>query len=569
MKKELIIKRIAFALFLLTGLCTFTISNKLSCKQFASSTSQGEVESDSTYISPQQFNIDVLHYNLRITIQPEQKLVSGDVTITALIKTDSLSEIMLNLYQNMFVDSLFIANTPCTYTQLPTNIEIRTNRLYRSHDTVSIRIVYHGTPKNIGFSSFQFGEFNGTPLTATLSEPYYSSTWFPCDDRPDDKALLDMYITSDSVFTSVSNGKLIEVLSHGDKKTYHWKTVYPIAPYLICFYSSKYTRFTDTYISADKDTMPIEYYVTPKHLEAAKKDFEGQPKMIAFFSKLFGEYPFIKEKYGIAEFLWQGGAMEHQTIIGIGTSFVRGHRNYDEVYVHELAHHWFGDAVSPRSWKDIWLNEGFATYSEALYNEAQNGKAALEAKMGTLTLLKYEGTIYSPKGDMFSPTIYNKGAWILHMLRFEAGDSCFFHILRTYYNTYKYGNASTKDFTDIAERLSEKNLTQFFDQWIYTGTNVILADYTWKMDAVDGDSTKGYTITLSIQQKQTDYPCYKFPLEIEFDYGEKSMNTSQKVYIDNVKQTFVLHAEKKPNAITIDPHKWILGDFYDKTSYGN
>jgi aminopeptidase N len=518
-----------------------------------------DIDKDSSYILPQQYNVDVLHYLLKITLNPEIKEISGDVTLTALFLHSS-DVMYVNLYDNLIIDSLFVNNQFVKYQRSETNIKLFLSKMYNSSDTLSIRVMYHGSPKNMGFSSFVFGEINDIPMISTLSEPYYASTWFPCDDRPDDKALLDMYITSDSVFTSISNGKLMEVTSAGKTKTFHYKTLYPIAPYLICLYSSVYTHFSETYISADKDTMPIDYYAIPKHLEAAKKDFGGHSKMISVFAQMFGEYPFIKEKYGVAEFLWQGGAMEHQTITGIGTSFVKGKGRYEEIYVHELSHHWFGDCVSPRSWKDIWLNEGFATYCEALYIEKVYGMEQFEAKIQTLKLPVFSGSVYDPSANIFSPTIYYKGAWILHMLRFEVGDSTFFSILRKYFNTYKYSNASTQDFISIAEQLSGKNLTQFFDQWLYKPSNIIEASYSWDTaESNTKDST--YVTHFTIKQNQTDYPCFRFPVNVEWFFNGYSPIEKTRIYVDKQEQTFTFVFKQKPQSITVNPHLDILGEF--------
>ncbi len=225
--------------------------------------------------------------------------------------------------------------------------------------------------------------------------------------------------------------------------------------------------------------MNIEYYVFPKQLENAKIDFAEHPQYIHFFAKTFGEYPFIKEKYGVAEFLWQLGAMEHQTITGIGSNFVSGHNFFRDIYVHELAHQWWGDAISPKSWNDIWLNEGFATYCEALYYEHKSGKKALISTMLSKKQDNFKGKLIEPGDDMFSATIYDKGAWVLHMLRWQVGDSTFFNILREYYKEYKYKSASTKDFQSVCEKISSQDLSQFFNQWVYDGEGNITLIYDW------------------------------------------------------------------------------------------
>ncbi len=520
-----------------------------------------DVDKDSSYVLPAQYDIDVLHYLIKIALHPEVKQISGDVTITAKV-LHSADSLFLNFYENLLIDSVLVNSKISTYTRSERNLSLPNNRLSTSSDTFVIRIIYHGSPKNLGFSSFVFGEVNDNLMVSTLSEPYFASTWFPCNDRPDDKALMDMYITSDSVYTSISNGKLMDSVTHDSLRTFHYKTFYPIAPYLICLYSSKYSHFSENYVSAAKDTMQIDYYAIPKHLEYAKKDFMGHAKMISVFAKLFGEYPYIKEKYGVAEFLWQGGAMEHQTITGIGTSFVKGKGRYEEIYVHELSHHWFGDCVSPRSWKDIWLNEGFATYCEAIYLEQVYGIEQFEAKMQTLKLPVFSGTVYDPKYNMFSPTIYYKGAWILHMLRFEVGDSAFFSILRKYFNTYKYGNASTQDFINIAEEVSKKDLHQFFEQWLYKESNIIDASYSWNIvDAGSQDTT--YTVQLKLKQTQTDYPCFHFPVNVDWFFNTYTPVETTRIYVDKKEQSFTFIFKQKPQSVLINPHLQILGEFIE------
>ena len=279
-------------------------------------------------------------------------------------------------------------------------------------DTFTIEIKYKGTPQRSGFDGFVFGNVNGKSLVYNISEPIYASTWFPCDDDPADKALLDVEITNDSQFVSVSNGLLVSETNNGNKKTYHYKTVYPISTYLIAVYSAPYKTFYDVYIGLDgKDSMKVEYYVMPEHFEDAKIDFADHVDMMKTLSKIFGEYPFIKEKYGVAEFLWNFGAMENQTITGIGYAFVSGNDFFKDTYVHELAHHWWGNSVGPKTWNDIWLNEGFATYSEALYAEAKHGKDALKSKMQVKFSDNFRGTLYAPK-DLFGETVYDKGAWV-------------------------------------------------------------------------------------------------------------------------------------------------------------
>jgi aminopeptidase N len=316
-------------------------------------------------------------------------------------------------------------------------------------------------------------------------------------------------------------------------------------------------NFKDYYYSdISNDTLAIEYYVFPEHLENAKKDFAEHPKFLKFFSETFGEYPFMNEKYGVAEFLWQYGAMEHQTITGIGSNFVSGRNFFKDVYVHELAHHWWGNAVGPKTWKDIWLNEGFSTYSEALYFEHKSGKDALISTM----LSKYDdnfyGKLYDPGDNLFSQTIYDKGAWVLHMLRYEVGDSNFFWILRDYFEEFKYKSASTEDFKNVCESVSGKDLTQFFDQWVFEGNDQIRLDIKWTIESFDEDKS---IVSINYQQTQERYKVFHFPLQLRFS-DDKGNYEDAVIYIDEREDEESVELSFIPQSAEADPDRWLLAD---------
>ena len=502
------------------------------------------------YASPNQFKINILKYYLNINLFPEQKLLQGDVTITGIVLDKTIKQIDLNFYDNMKISLLTLNGEKSSYEEKGTRLSIP--YFNTKSDTFNIRVVYEGTPKRVGFSSFVFGEINGMSCTYNLNEPNYASTWFPCNDIPSDKALLDIKITNDSSEVSASNGLLMGVTTNGSRRTYHWKSDYPISTYLICLFSSDYKTFSQEYISQNKqDTMAIDYYVFPNQLEDAKIDFQDHPDMINFFAKTFGEYPFIKEKYGVAEFLWQLGAMETQTLTGIGSNFIGGYKLFGDVYAHELSHHWWGDAVGPETWKDIWLNEGFASYCEALYKEHIGGFNALRAAMLSKYRDNFYGTLYNPK-DLFGQTVYEKGAWVLHMLRHEVGDSTFFKILRTYYQTYKYKNASTRDFENVCEKVSGKNLEQFFNQWVFDGSGILNVDYSWETDKNN--------LTLNLAQTQTGYNVYQFPLDIKIVYTDNSEEIKT-IFVNQRQQNFVFPMTKTPAVIKVDPYNWLLAEF--------
>ena len=523
---------------------------------FSQSSTNNKINNDEKYfVSDLQKSIDVLHYNLLLDLNTEKKILSGTAKLMAAknLELDIDSELELNLYYNLNVSSIKVNGTNAEFSRNKNRIFIKP--IADLKDTFEIEIVYEGTPKRSGFDGFVFGEVNGQSLVYNISEPIYAPTWFPCDDDPSDKALLDIEITNDSQFVSVSNGNLIDVKKNGTKKTYHYKTEYPISTYLVAVYSAPYKSFYDVYKGLDgKDSMNIEYYVMPEHYDQAKIDFAEHLDMMKTLSSIFGEYPFIKEKYGVAEFLWNYGAMENQTITGVGYAFVSGYDFFKDTYVHELAHHWWGNSVGPKTWNDIWLNEGFATYSEALYAEAKNGKDGLTSKMQSKFSDNFRGTLYAPK-DLFGETVYEKGAWVLHMLRYEIGDSAFFQSFHRYYDLYKYSNASVEDFKSVCENVSKINLDKFFDQWVYTGTENIFCSYTFSFN----DDDKKECVINIFQEPQT-YKEFHFPLEIKFDFEDGSFEI-QKVYVDEMEKEFTFKFDSEIQTIHLDPDYRLLGTF--------
>ena len=501
-------------------------------------------------VNEKQELLDILHYKLSFDLFPEERKFDASATITATTRQNEMDTIQFDFYDNYKINSVEINGRLTDFVSKNKIISIINN--YPITDTFEVKIDYSGSPESAGFSGFSFSKINGTSLVYTLSEPTYASSWFPCNDFPVDKALLDIWITNDSSQVSVSNGILVDVEQKGSRTTYHWKTSYPISTYLIALYSSDYVNFNDQYISIDnRDTMAIKYYVLASDYQNAKIDFEEHPKIIKYFAETFGEYPFIKEKYGVAEFLWQLGAMEHQTITGVASNILGGKKFFEDIYVHEVAHHWWGDAVGPKSWNDIWLNEGFSTYCEALFDEHFYGASALQSKMVNLRMSDLDGSLINPGSFLFTQTVYNKGAWVLHMLRWELGDKIFFEILRKYYDKYKYSNASTDDFRRICELVSGIELTHFFDQWV-KNVGMIELSYDWATEQF-GDSCFTF---LEINQEQKEYEEYHFSLEIALQY-ENNIEY-RRLFINKKAMQFRLSSKQIPDDVLIDPKNNLL-----------
>ncbi|MDP3147518.1 MAG: M1 family metallopeptidase [Ignavibacteria bacterium] len=558
MKKNIIY----FSLFFFVS--TFVVFGSLFTSKISSLNSYGinyYFDDEDDYNSPEQKLIDVIHYSVKLDLFPEQKRLKGDVTLQ-FVFTDSLQKIFsINFYDNMRIHKVLWNGLATNYSNYKTTLKIDPKII---NDTNYVEIIYEGKPKNLGLSSFVFGEINGKSLIYNISEPTYASTWFPCNDLLTDKAAYDMYITNASSEISVSNGVLIEKFDTSGRATYHWRTTYELPTYTMAIYSSSYKTFTSKYVTALGDSVPIQYYALPEHLENAKIDFDEQPQILKVLSQLFGEYPFVKEKYGVAEFLWQSGAMENATITGIGSNFVTGAKMFSDIYVHEAAHQWWGNCVSPKTWKDIWLNEGFATYSEALYDEIVFGKDALFSNMSKNFSTEFEGPLYNPGRNLFSSKVYRKGAWVLHMLRWEVGDENFFSILHQYFDLYQFKNASSEDFRKVCEEVTKKDLTEFFNQWVYVGENIPIVNYRWKVKQ-DDDST--YYLVLNLKQTQKGETEYHFPIEVKFLFDNPEDDYSERIIVDETDFETTIKLKKKMNSISIDPQGWLLVEFNDFNTY--
>ncbi|MCB9218697.1 MAG: M1 family metallopeptidase [Ignavibacteriales bacterium] len=518
-----------------------------------------DIEEIEDYIPKEADKLNILHYEIHLELNPIEKQINSKTIITGTTNVDKVKNIELNFNDGFRLSKVLLNDKKCNYNYENDKLIIISDKIIT--DTFKVEISYRGEPENLGFGSFTFAEYKNSPVVYTINEPIFASTWFPCNDVPNDKVLTDIFITNDSNMTSVSNGILVSESSKMDRKTAHWKTTYPISTYLISIYSAKYLQYEDLYISNRNDSMAIKYYVFEDKLEKAKRDFAFHPTAIKYFSEMFGEYPFLEEKYGVAEFLWSYGAMENQTITGIGQNFISGHKFFTGMLVHELAHQWWGNAVTISNWNDIWLNEGFATYSEALYWEKESDSSALKSTMRKYLTDFSDTRLFAPE-ELFSRTVYNKGAWVLHMLRKEVGDETFFAILKKYYENFKYKNVSTIDFIKVVEELTGENYNYFFKQWIFDGIGKIELEYNYKLM----HPTNNYTdIELNIDQVQNGYETYNFTLDLDF-YIENKRKIRKTVKIDERTENLKFNFNYRITKIDLDPDNWVAAEIQYKES---
>jgi aminopeptidase N len=508
---------------------------------------------------PGDSGIDVIYCKLDLTITLSPNILHGIVHLNLKIDTISTSSVYLDLGDHLSVVSVLLNGISTTFSHSNDELTIDLDMMYNKDEVLSVEVSYHGNIGSTGFGRFRYGTHDSHPVIATLSEPYGSSDWWPCKDTPADKIdSADIWITIDDGMIPVSNGSLEDIVVNGDgTHTYKWKERYPIAQYLISVAITNFHQYDTYYNYSPTDSMIISHYIYPENFDSGLQSLLDETSaMIEVFSDKFGEYPFINEKYGHAEFTGLfGGAMEHQTCSSMGFW------NQD-VVAHELAHQWFGDKITCKDWHHIWLNEGFATYLEAIYEEEKNGFNSYQSKIqNEMNYAKIAtGTIWVQDitniGEIFSGSrSYAKGAVVLHMLRGVVGDETFFDIIHTYINhpSVAYGVATTEDLQVIAENVYGHSLNYFFQEWIY-GENFPIYNIWWNYNHISGDN---YRINLNITQDINSNPTF-FTMPVQIEFGTLLGDTLMILFNDEQNQTFEFDITGEPQSITFDPGNWIL-----------
>jgi len=488
------------------------------------------------------YGYDALFYHLQLKIFPATQEVEGQLIMEAKNEVDGLATMPMDLFANLQV--LSVGESAVSFARSGNVLALTLKQAFQRGQKFRVSVSYRGQPQSGGFGAFTFNTHAGALIIASLSEPYYARLWWPCKDTPTDKAdSVQVDLTVPDNLTGVSNGKLENVQSASGWKTFSWKERYPITTYLVSVAVSNYAEFGETFTFNDGTIMPIRHYVYPENLASAQTQLADTRDMLAFFNRAFGDYPFKKEKYGHAQFAW-GGGMEHQTITSIGGFG-------DGLISHEMTHQWFGDLITMKSWQDIWLNEGFASYGEALFFESRDGKAAYRNYMARYDH-SYTGSVFvrdtTSVNSIFNITVYHKGAWVLHSLRHVIGDSTFFRLLRNYVADprYRFGTATTDDFKNLAENISGKELDWFFEQWVYREGRPDLR-YAWKWESGQ--------LVFRLQQTQSGN-LYRLPLDLAAIAGTDTLRLT--LEHTGGFQEYRFAASKQVTRVLVDPDYWVL-----------
>ena len=505
-------------------------------------------------------NIDVKFYYIDIEIGIYTHFVGGNVTCRFTPLVADLNTININLNSSMTVDSV---SSPCESFYHDNDLLIITlDNNFNPGDLIDITIYYHGVPVLAGgYKGLRYElHASGEPIIATLSTPYLAHYWYPCKDGPQDKPdsmYMDITIPDEIVngqpLMAISNGVLENVIDNGDTRTFQWRHRYPIVTYYIMAAVSNYVHFQEIFNGTGGESFPLDYYVFQESLNSSQTGVTNLPEVIQFYSDVFGPYPFREEKYGMTQ-LGFYGAIENQT----NTITNNMSSSWFYTSIHELGHMWFGDMITLANWHHCWLNEGFATYSEALWDEYKYGFEAYKTNMsnneywggGTLYLQNAADTF-----NTFQSIFYTKGAYTVHMLRGVLGDVQFFDALLNYSQDpdFMYKNASTEDLQASFEASSGMDLDFFFDEWVYDERFPV-----YHYNYAQNTNNDLFVVIYQAQEELFGYrPLFEMPVRIKANFIGGG-DTTFLVWNDEQTQQFNFSTNEAVSSVEIDPDKWIL-----------
>jgi aminopeptidase N len=502
-------------------------------------------------------DFDVLHYDLTFTnVQVSNQNLTGHALVQLESKVQGLASIALDFKPNLVVSSVLQGVTPLAFTHVGDVLTITLASPAALGQVVSVDIAYSGTPwhePGNGFGGFWFYSVPNTAFSMGVGlvadPPSMGRTWFPCYDRPCDKATIDLHVTTPLTHMAIGNGALADVDTTGGTHTWSWSHDYPTSTYLMAMSVAQYRVYPDS-----NDTR-ITYYHHPGYREASKVSFQFVDQMMAAFEQRFGPYPYEKFAYMTAP----KGDMEHQTCVTHLLALVDSTNNYDDILSHELMHQWFGDCVTYGTWKDVWLSEGFATYGEAVWREAKSGTAAYHSYVTQQIINRVINSgetdgVYDPS-NLWGAITYEKGACVLHMLRGVLDDdTLFFQVLSDYMNNHLYDNAVSSDFVDDVSATVGEDMSWFFDPWLY-GDGHPLYEYGWSFDPIGGGQ---FRVDVIIRQKQTEGTLFDMPVDFRVLTTGGPVNFT--VRIDQAEETAHLQVPAMPIGLLVDPDDWILDE---------
>jgi len=531
---------------------------------------------------------DVRDYRLELLVDPKTQTIRGFGATAGVVSAPELDAVVLDLEHHLVVQSTasvdgdlfrdaFSSTSPLPFEHDGDRLTIRLPAPLHRGERFQVAVYYAGKPLRADdFNGFQWATTpqGHAPWIATSCQTIGEHTWWPCkasyfhpEDKPERVAI---NVTVPDPLVVASNGRLVDVDRAAGFTTWRWRLDRAVPTYSIALSIAPYVVIDESLsLPGLERPLAVRYYVLPEDEAKARKQFEVVPELLHFFSEKFGPYPFADSKFALAETpIW---GMEHATVIAYGNSFpdaIRGsgvvdpyelrNKLYDYVLVHETAHEWWGNAISAASWGDFWLHEGFATYAEALWVEHVHGlETALDFMRDKRNGLSELATVFRPRrtsaGEAYDTQMYDKGAWVLHMLRYVMGDEPFFAALLEFGSDPKlrFAAATSADFQAICEKHHGAPLRSFFQPWLY-GTR-------WPSYTVHQPKLEGNKATVAIDCRSPGQFDYEMPLDLQARCADGSI-VKKRVTLVKGANAIQIEASAPIERVDYPGFRWILCD---------
>ena len=509
--------------------------------------------------------IDVQHYTFRLDIHDRDNIIQGEADVVIKFIAANIRRFSLDLVgvsggseTGMSVRQVFQDQVPVAYDHANDVLTIHLAESPAVNDIRTFRIVYQGIPADgLIISQNKYGDrtFFGD------NWPNRAHYWLPTKDHPSDKATCEFIVKAPEHYEVIANGikrEESDLPPEQDKnlKITHWATLHPIATKVMVFGAA---RFAIRYEPLSEST-DIQDWVFPEDREAGFKNFSSTADVIKFFEQQIGPYPY--EKLANVQSSTRYGGMENASNIFYNQDAIEKEQTIESLIAHEVAHQWFGNSVTEKTWQDVWLSEGFATYLTHLYMAHTYGQDSLLTRLEAdkERIISFQrkspqsAVIDTSETNLFkllNANTYQKGAWFLHMLRIEVGDAAFFKALKQYYRKYQHSNASTQDFRTVVEQVSGKKLESFFRTWLYQPGYPVVKG-TWKYTGI------GKKLTLDLEQVQPDGAFFPASVPIAIYYEGTGQPEMKTVPFAQQKENYVFKLKKKPSQVVLDPEHQLL-----------
>lgn len=504
--------------------------------------------------------LNIQHYKLAIELNDENNTIDAKMAVDLRFRK-SIPSFYLDLVnfdsisgKGMKVDSVFQNKVAVKFKQADNKLTI-----YPKHNfanlTYTYTIKYSGIPEDgliIGENAHGDRTFFGD------NWPNRAHNWFPCIDHPSDKATIEYIVKAPKRYKVIANGELIEEIDLNEKtKQTHWKTAVPLPTKVMVIGAA---NFAIDSLEVIDSIIPVTSWVYPQTKEKGFHDLENSKEILQFYINLFGEYPY--QKLASVQSATRYGGMENASCIFYPEQAFTGEQKFENTIAHEIVHQWFGNSASEIDWPHVWLSEGFATYFTDIYIQETKGDSIFKERMQQerSRVLKFYETTKTPVVDvkttdymkLLNPNSYQKGAWVLHMLRKKIGDEAFYKGVKTYYQNYKYKSASTNSFKRVMASISEKNLDLFFKQWLENPGHPVLKTQ-WLY----------FNNRIRIIIEQVQGSTFEFPLDVQLIY-EDGTSEIKTIQVDSSNTPYSLETSGDVKEIKFDPNTWLLFDLEEE-----